>query len=213
MNTPIDAITAVSGGKRVSLTSLRLPYRLIGPFSTNATPAALGGSRDTRARQIAVTQDISRTTSAEGSAVMKLGDGMLACLRPVLRGTDNCQATAKLWLWSAVMVPAWMRGDGTEQLPQWVRSYLGEISMVAGTLTGLSGGVIEASDRYADTITITEDHAQNSVMRVFGPATPNQEASELQIDTRDAMYMEIHTAIGSGCEAVAVLAREMGGAG
>lgn len=110
-------------------------------------------------------------------------------------GTDAANETAsgRLWAWHQYTIA----GPAVNET-QWVKYLLCEFTLTLGTRTGVAGGLINASQLWADTITITTNGGlMPNKVRVLGrrdgsdALTPDNTQQYLLADMLGAAYGEV----------------------
>lgn len=133
----------------------------------------------------ASTPDLATTPSGDG--VIPLGGGVPATQSPdnlqlIFFGEGNDDTTFD------VRVIGYRRTTNAAGDTSWTAIYLADISVTLCTETGISGGVVTASEKYADTLTVTLAN-ENVDYTVVSP-TGNRKA-HVTIDTKGCEYAKV----------------------
>jgi len=135
--------------------------------------------------------------ATHGQIVFPRKAGSLLLLKFWGQGADNATASGQVWLWHGVK-KAGTTNPTTATPEQWHPTLLCTFSLVVGQKTGVSGGLIGTSDRYADTITVTSDRSlQPNLVRVMTPTAADNGSVTLAIDPLNAPLIEVELVNGT----------------
>lgn len=114
--------------------------------------------------------------------------GSIVRLFPLGIGADNETADFRLWLWLRINDPSRTAGP-----VQWMKNLLAVGAYTLCAKTGVSGGIVSNSARYADTVNISVDRALlPDQVRVLSASTPDDSPASLVVDTLGGL-LEIET--------------------
>lgn len=181
------------------------PWRLVGllavPDSNTIASKAdiLGSTSNPQSLPAAVgfgypVSDAVVTARSAERCIFESGDGAGVLLKFAANGADNGTATFNIWSWEPIVAPGSTYAQSgvrwTDQV-QWHAVLLASISTTLSTKVGIAGGILTASDRYVDTITISSNRGYSGQIEVVGPASADNQSVALKIDTINSSLLEV----------------------
>lgn len=173
------------------------------PFRARATSATDNGY-PTRAPTLTAPSGIGDAAAQTTSAVWDIGPADETHNGAVINffgaGADNATFSARIIKWRKAP------GNGTTQADTWIPTVLAELACTLSTQVGVAGGVIVATDRLVDTISLTGTTANDDVsISIVSPA--NNTMGEVTIDLSGVERLEItFTTGGSATDCNALVA-------
>lgn len=151
---------------------------------TAPTPAL--GSDAAQANSAAVIEIAPPLNKSKNVALAGAGEGYVRSTMVCMflgTGNDDTTAKARLIKWAVVVEDDW-----TEML--WVPIVLFEVTYTLSTATGAAGGLFTASHRFADTISLTSNAANDDIdISIRSPA--NNTIASLKVDIEGPGLLEM----------------------
>lgn len=117
-------------------------------------------------------------------------------LATVIGKANNGTLNFRVWGWYRIANKSAM--DSLTSY-QWTARPLALIAVTLGAKTGVSGGIVDATTVYADTMTVTTDYGPSPLgVRIVGPATPDDSTVWAMIDPLGADYIELEGTLSGG---------------
>lgn len=134
--------------------------------------------------------------------IVSVEDAAGVILRWVTGQADNATATFRIWAWTRILGKGRTDAVGSppvqgDSVEQWNAFPLAIVDLVACAKVGVANGLVSATDRYIDTITITSNRGYTNQVVAIGPGSDDQSA-KLKVDTANIRLLEIERTAGSG---------------
>jgi len=124
--------------------------------------------------------------------------GSLLLIRFFGTGVDNSTYTGRIWRWDQIVRRAALTTDDPNTAIQWTPELHCAFTITLCGKTGIAGGLIDASHRYADTIAVTTDRGLAPLnTRVIGPGGDDVPAA-LAIDYIGSPVFEAEITLSGG---------------
>lgn len=192
-------MSGTSADRQVPVTAVKA-WRI--GSATNSTYASAADTLGSGVADISVT-DIRTATPgtakepqsviASGKIVGPIEDGTLVCFKFFGVASDNgatASGAIRIWLWEKIVTPS--SGDYREQ---WTKHLAATLTLTFGTKVGISGGIIDETQRYVDTIAVVLDGGFTGTplyaRKSAGTVTADNEAMAVCIDGMGCSKWEV----------------------
>lgn len=125
-------------------------------------------------RYLTPPQDVA----ASGRRVVGPTGNSLLTLVPVGIGGDNESGAFRVWVWRRIVAPNRSKGP-----VQWLKTLLCQGTFTLCTKVGIAGGILGATVRYADTISISNDRSLGPDQVRLLQGTADESPAMLVVDT------------------------------
>lgn len=182
----------------VMIQTLGAPFRKM--RTTNTTDSAFTGNA-ARIPTITLPDGVGDAAAQTTSAVHRFGldvgsvtaNGCLAVFYAT--GADNVTFNARCY--------AWTPQPGSNSVPVlWVPVLLCEVALIASTIVGVAGAPVVATERFADTVTLTIGNANISIETLSpGTTTANSGIAHVLLDFKGPQLIEWVLDVGTATDA------------